>query len=345
MKVKKIVLTLSLAIMAVTIWGLLSKSQVDNEKIEEAIARLIAAHEVDESAHLEAGESLQSHKAAEVIDHAVQSIIEDKIKDGEITGPKLTNNQIIGKDFRTDEDVGEAVDGVKFNSDGIEMWDGGVKKVNIPKTGDPTFEGTLTVQNLVKKKFVMDTIFESLDGYGTYSQDPSGDVYLSTVGYVVIDPGTVANKESLLVWTSEVQLIRPKTDELVFEAGIFEDDKVNVSFAAGENVDFAQEYTQSIGFLWNALQQKLFCILRVNNIDYSHEIFGFDPTGHHLYRFEVKPASVDYYVDNVLVRQTTAAIPDGEVESGWIVRAKNKSTGGEMLAVTEVRYIQNRRFQ
>ena len=61
-----------------TVWGLLAKSLIDNETIEQAIARLIAAHEADEAAHLGAGEALQSHKASEIIDHAARSIVLDK---------------------------------------------------------------------------------------------------------------------------------------------------------------------------------------------------------------------------------------------------------------------------
>lgn len=70
-------------------WGNLVKSQISGETVEEAIARLIQSHEDDADAHVEAGESLHSHKAAAVIDHIVDSIIEDKIKDGEITKDKI----------------------------------------------------------------------------------------------------------------------------------------------------------------------------------------------------------------------------------------------------------------
>ena len=76
--------------MAGLTWGMLDKSQVDPEKIEEAIARLIAAHNEDEEAHLGSGQSLQSHKASEIIDHVVDSIVTDKIKDKEITVEKTT---------------------------------------------------------------------------------------------------------------------------------------------------------------------------------------------------------------------------------------------------------------
>ena len=61
------------------VWGLMPKSQTDDETIEEAIARLIGEHEADESAHLGEGESLQSHKASEIIDHAARSIVFDKM--------------------------------------------------------------------------------------------------------------------------------------------------------------------------------------------------------------------------------------------------------------------------
>lgn len=84
--------------MALPVWGNLEKSQIDSETIEEAIARLIQAHEDDPNAHVEAGESLHSHKAQAIIDHVVASIIADKIKDGEVTGSKITPSRFILQD-------------------------------------------------------------------------------------------------------------------------------------------------------------------------------------------------------------------------------------------------------
>ena len=65
-------------------WGNLLKSQISVEKIEEAIDRMIQDHENDPDSHLEIGESLYSHKASEIIDHIVNSIIADKIGTEEI---------------------------------------------------------------------------------------------------------------------------------------------------------------------------------------------------------------------------------------------------------------------
>lgn len=75
--------------MSIPVWGMLEKSQTDSETIEQAIARLILAHNENEASHLGAGQSLQSHKASEIIDHIVASIIADKIKNGEVTVPKF----------------------------------------------------------------------------------------------------------------------------------------------------------------------------------------------------------------------------------------------------------------
>ncbi len=62
-------------------WGMLSKSQEDPETIEQAIARIVQEHNNDETAHLATGQSLESHKASEIIDHLAKSIVSDKLED------------------------------------------------------------------------------------------------------------------------------------------------------------------------------------------------------------------------------------------------------------------------
>lgn len=65
--------------MAIDIWGDKPKSQIDSTTIDEEIASLIEAHNDDEDAHLESGQSLQSHKASEIIDHLAYSVLRDKL--------------------------------------------------------------------------------------------------------------------------------------------------------------------------------------------------------------------------------------------------------------------------
>lgn len=65
--------------MADPAWGMLQKSMDDDETIEEAISRLITAHEGDPEAHLGAGESLETHRQNDIIDHPAGSIMPDKV--------------------------------------------------------------------------------------------------------------------------------------------------------------------------------------------------------------------------------------------------------------------------
>lgn len=65
--------------MPIQTWGDMEKNQVDPEKIEEAIDRIVAAHNDDPEAHLGADQSLASHKGYEIIDHVVRSVVRDKI--------------------------------------------------------------------------------------------------------------------------------------------------------------------------------------------------------------------------------------------------------------------------
>jgi len=65
--------------MPLLTWGDLLKAQDDNETIEQAIARIVQEHDDDASAHLDTGQSLQSHKASEIIDHLARSVYRDKL--------------------------------------------------------------------------------------------------------------------------------------------------------------------------------------------------------------------------------------------------------------------------
>jgi len=70
--------------MADPVWGQLAKAQDDNQTIDQAVAAAIAAHEADADAHTGAGESLETHKSQEVIDHPEGSILADKESHSEI---------------------------------------------------------------------------------------------------------------------------------------------------------------------------------------------------------------------------------------------------------------------
>jgi hypothetical protein len=79
MKSKHIIIGGILIFIIMTfIWGSAVKAQNDPEKVEEAIARLIAEHEADPTAHTGENESLAAHREDEVLDHKPGSVLADK---------------------------------------------------------------------------------------------------------------------------------------------------------------------------------------------------------------------------------------------------------------------------
>lgn len=62
------------------IWAGLERANNDPTTIDQAIAEAVAAHDDNPDAHLGDGQSLQSHRASEIIDHRAESIVNDKIR-------------------------------------------------------------------------------------------------------------------------------------------------------------------------------------------------------------------------------------------------------------------------
>lgn len=66
--------------MTQQIWGPMSKDLNNNQSISDAIAEAVTVHNDDPDAHLGPTQALQSHRAAEVIDHLAESVVNDKIQ-------------------------------------------------------------------------------------------------------------------------------------------------------------------------------------------------------------------------------------------------------------------------
>ena len=304
MKIKYVVLIILLILfMANPVWGLLLKSQIDAEKIEEAIARLIAAHEADEEAHLGTGQSLQSHKASEIIDHLAESIVEDKLANGAVTSPKITSNQITGKDFRTAENVGTDVDGVKFNSSGIQMWQDGLKKVDIPISGSPIFRGNVSIEALSYLKNTFIVPFESLAGYEVTL---TGDSDINSLGcalYVI--PGSNVG-DIAKISSNENLPISPtssKNPSIAFSAKVDTKEDNDFYFIIGSN-DPTSNLMDYFGIKFKASTGKVYLVYRASGgSEVARELSGVDPEVIHNYRVALESAGsvVRFWVDGVEV--------------------------------------------
>ena len=113
--------------MTLPLWGSLEKSADDAETIEQAIARLVAEHEADPTAHLGSGESLEMHKAEDVIDHPVGSVLADKWTMTEFDFTTLFENLSV---FATTGNVASIFPGVRIYS--TASGSGGRSRVVVP---------------------------------------------------------------------------------------------------------------------------------------------------------------------------------------------------------------------
>jgi len=244
--------------MANPVWGLLQKSLTDSTTIETRVDEKIAEHEADEDSHLGVGESLQSHKAAVIIDHLAESIITDKLADLAVTGAKITNDQIVAKDIRTAADVGVGVDGVKMVPAGIEMWQGGVQKVKIPVTGNAVFDGDIKVGSLEKKRLVFDSLFESLDGWFIGTDVHGGSVELYSVGQVDLTTGNQIGDYAWLEFYNELLALSLNDDDPILDVMLCHGEPTHGDFVIDLDHKFDMPFYSDIGFLWDASLGKLF---------------------------------------------------------------------------------------
>lgn len=93
------------------VWGLMPKSQDDPETIEEAITRIVTAHNDDNTAHAGTGQSLDVHRQSEVLDHLALSIVADKIQSGQLSLDKMSNDR-----FFTQIDISQLNDTNYFSN-------------------------------------------------------------------------------------------------------------------------------------------------------------------------------------------------------------------------------------
>ena len=292
--------------MADPIWGMLAKSQVDPEKIEEAIIRLILAHNNDETSHLEVGQSLQSHKASEIIDHLAESIVEDKFATGSVSSRAITTDQLVGKDIRTDLNVGATQDGVKLNADGIEMWQSGDKKVAIPKSGDAFFRGDVSVKRLNFLRYNWFLPFESVDAYNK-SIIGDGDEITPQIQALLLRQSSTDNAVTGL-WVGEVYSVVPNTAknpsiEFSYRGS---DGWAHDSYVVwGSNDPFGDLNLKYFGFkIKSTADHKIYACYRTSSTnEVTTELTGINPDVAHHYRAEVinGGASIKYYVDGVLL--------------------------------------------
>jgi len=251
-------------------WGSLPKSQIDDETIEEAIARIVDEHNADETAHLELGQSLQSHKASDIIDHLASSIIADKLAGGSV--PILYGKRCIYSNF-------DSLDGLSVGGVGTEV----LKCV----LGGSSLQ-TGNVNN--------DTAFVRCNPNAGFGDNPNFD------------------KNPILSFRIKVM-----------DRG-YAECHCHIGYSGFQNS--ASDY---VGFKF--YQNHIYCV----SCSSSGSLTSFDlgttinSESIHDYRVEIFAGiNVLFYIDDVLVHETTTNVPTGDNESScFFFGVKNSLDGGE----------------
>ena len=148
--------------MSIETWGEMSKSQVDATKIEERMTEMIAEHEEDPESHLGAGESLEAHRANEIIDHPASSVVADKI---------TSLKRLVFSTFESLEGWDKSATGITLAFPGVTLQTG--SSINTTKylAAEPLFTDAF---NYTKKP-----IFQVMAGWNS-SADVTVDLFFGT---------------------------------------------------------------------------------------------------------------------------------------------------------------------
>lgn len=174
--------------MPVICWAPMAQSAQDPTTIAQYIANKVLEHNVDANAHGLADYAIYNHRSDPVLDHV----------DYCINSQKITSDWIIGKKLSTNEGVGPGTDGVIMDSQGIMMYQSGSRKVNIPKSGTPEFEGIIIANQMSFTRFNVMPTFESFNNWYTNIEATGGGV-TGIPGMADIASTDVAGKCSELV--------------------------------------------------------------------------------------------------------------------------------------------------
>lgn len=282
--------------MPVVCWGALAKSANDTTTIPDYIVSQIEDHNIDPSAHGLSGYAIYDHRTQVVLDHLDYSVSSDKI----------SANQIIGKHFVTDYNVGASVDGIEFDKNAISAWYQGARNVYIPRTGSPTFSGNVNAGYLTLTKFVLMSYFESLDGF--YQDVGGGEANAHIGGAEMITSGSAYDPVIVAVQPSGAHYLNFAKNPLfqtLFAVESTTSQKVYLT--VGEGSSATAKY-----FGFKIIHGVLSAINRNGSTETATQINGITLTNWNLFKAVMTSASkIEFYVNNVLVATHTTNLPTG----------------------------------
>lgn len=170
--------------MSTEVWGNLPKALDDATTIDQAIAAAIAAHEADSEAHLGAGESLETHRSYDILDHPQGSVVGDKQGSNELV---VTTNFDSVDSWSIQGNVTGVFPGVEIHP----IFDDGprsrIVSAGLGKPGDPylfdreiVFQANLNIEDMIADCLVFFGVTSS--GYSPSSAPNTIGIYFRCDG-------------------------------------------------------------------------------------------------------------------------------------------------------------------
>ncbi len=282
------------------VWGMLPKSQTDSQTLADYITEQFEDHNDDPDAHADTGQALDVHRTGIILDHPAGCIVTDKLVAGCVTSDKITSDQIVSKDIRTAEDVGVGVDGVKMTEDGIEMWEGGERKVNIPPSGLPYFKGVLLGTRIYDLRFTLHLITPKTSGFS------GSATAFDHAGYFEFATGATTNT------FYDFNLAGDEYDQWFADVNKNPMFEVQGLFSRNTNIEgyigFLGEPLDS-GFHFKVVNNTVYATY-VNSsvVEVATSLSGIAPNVRHKWRIEVTTGTkIEWFIDDVLVHSITWA--------------------------------------
>lgn len=289
--------------MPVICWGPLAKSASDPTTIPEYISGKILDHNVDPSAHGLDSYALYNHRDTYPVDHP----------DYSITSEKITSDWIIGKRFETSPNVGPGTAGVKFDPYGIQMYQAGERKVNIPISGSPFFEGDIQADFITFNKKVVMAFGESSDGW---NQDEGVSGILSGLAWSSVEgnsdtPGGIWFGGNIP--GDYYNFDRNPLFQIDWYSDYSDDDLIELLLGANRNI-----FSQFAGFKWK--EGNLYAVH--SNSDKLIQTFLSGYMANEIHRYKcimISAEKIDFYIDGVLKATHTEYLPSGNNEWGFSI--------------------------
>ncbi len=294
-------------------WEHIPKNAEDPETIEQAIQRIIQEHNNDSESHLLEGQSLQSHKASEIIDHLAESIIADKLANDSVTESALANDSVSSDKIQDDSIIDQKV----------KLFDLGRDKIK--------FKGLY-----VRPSFDASDNWTIHWGSGSISTE---------IGSLRIATPSKTDDYNLTVSLSGIIPLAFGTKKIHYGSVHRMNSTANVEawFGIGNGVEFDPLEKRFIGFRYDSAN-KLYAVWVNSGAESSQQIACPTMTNINEFNWLYSPGEkIEFFVNDMLLHTATTNLPTASPPDVFFMYyLRNKTNSFRTFEIIDLSFVQDR---